>query len=162
MQEAQVQALVRELDRTSHNWDPTQPNKQIKKEFFNIIYVFIFGCAGSLQLLGLFSDRGRRGPLFIEVHVLLIAVGSLLLNTGSRCTGFSSCGTWAQQLWFPGSRVQAQQLWRTGLVAPWQVGSSWIRDRTRVSCIGRQILYHWATREGLYKHIFFKAQESWK
>ena len=27
-------------------------------------------------------------------------------------------------------------------------GSSWPRDRTWVSCIGRQILYHWATREG--------------
>ena len=26
-------------------------------------------------------------------------------------------------------------------------GSSWPRDWTRVSCIGRQMLYHWATRE---------------
>ena len=26
-------------------------------------------------------------------------------------------------------------------------GSSWPRDQTHVSCIGRQILYHWATRE---------------
>ena len=26
-------------------------------------------------------------------------------------------------------------------------GSSWLRDQTRVSCIGRQILYRWATRE---------------
>ena len=34
-----------------------------------------------------------------------------------------------------------------GLVAPWHVGSFQIRDRTRVSCVGRQILYHWATRE---------------
>ena len=33
------------------------------------------------------------------------------------------------------------------LVAPWHVGSSQIRDWTRVSCIGRQVLYHWATRE---------------
>ena len=30
-------------------------------------------------------------------------------------------------------------------------GSSWHRDRTCVSCIGRWILYHWATREA---HIF--------
>ena len=28
-------------------------------------------------------------------------------------------------------------------------GSSWPRDWTRVSCIGRRILYHWATREAL-------------
>ena len=29
------------------------------------------------------------------------------------------------------------------------VGSSWTRDGTRVSCTGRPILYHWATREAL-------------
>ena len=38
-------------------------------------------------------------------------------------------------------------MWHTGLVAPWRVGSSQIRDRTDVSCIGRWILYPWATRE---------------
>ena len=46
-----------------------------------------------------------------------------------------------------GSRVQAQYLWRTGLVAPWHVGSSQTRALTRVPCIGRQILNHCATRE---------------
>ena len=78
---------------------------------------------------------------------------------GSPCSGFSCCGvrfymhrlcsrsTRAQQLWLPGSRAQAQQLWHTGLAAPQYVGSSWIKDRTRVSCVGRWILYHWATRE---------------
>ena len=30
---------------------------------------------------------------------------------------------------------------------PLHVGSSWTRDWTRVSCIGRWIFYHWATRE---------------
>ena len=34
-----------------------------------------------------------------------------------------------------------------GLVVPWPVGYFRIRDWTRVSCTGRQILYHWATRE---------------
>ena len=38
-------------------------------------------------------------------------------------------------------------MWLTGLVAPWHVGSSQTRARTRVSCIGRQILNHCATRE---------------
>ena len=59
----------------------------------------------------------------------------LLWSTGSRHTGFSSCGT------------PAQYLWLVGLVAPWHVGSSQTRDRTRVPCIGRQILNHCATRE---------------
>ena len=39
----------------------------------------------------------------------------LLRSTGSRLTGFSSCGMWAQQLWC------------TGLVALRHVGSSWTR-----------------------------------
>ena len=38
-------------------------------------------------------------------------------------------------------------MWRTGSVASQHVGSSQNRDRTRVSCIGRQILYHAATKE---------------
>ena len=38
-------------------------------------------------------------------------------------------------------------MWRTGLVAPRHVGSSQIRDQTRVPCTGRRILNHCATRE---------------
>ena len=38
-------------------------------------------------------------------------------------------------------------MWLTGPVAPWHVGSSQTRARTRVPCIGRQILNHCATRE---------------
>ena len=71
----------------------------------------------------------------------------LLQSTGSRCVGFSSCSTWAQQLWLPGSRVQVQQLWCTGSVAPWHVGSSRTRARTCVPCIGRWTLNHCATKE---------------
>ena len=54
----------------------------------------------------------------------------------------SSCGSLASEnrLNSCGTRVP---------VTPQHVGSSWFRDRTCVSCIGRQILYHWATREAL-------------
>ena len=73
-----------------------------------------------------------------------------------QCAGFSmryllwiwSRGSRAQgllQLQLPGFRAQAQQLWCMGFVGPWHVGSSRVRDRTHVSCIGWQILYHWAT-----------------
>ena len=34
-----------------------------------------------------------------------------------------------------------------GLVAPWHVDSSQTRYLTQVSCITRQILNHWTTRE---------------
>ena len=78
----------------------------------------------------------------------------LLRSTGSRCAGFSSCGTWAQQLWLTGSRAQAQQLQRTGLVAPRHVGSSQTRARTRVPCIDRQILNHCINREVSLRVVF--------
>ena len=38
-------------------------------------------------------------------------------------------------------------MWLTGPVAPWHVGSSQTRARTRVPCIGRQTLNHCTTRE---------------
>ena len=34
------------------------------------------------------------------------------------------------------------------------MGSSQIRGRTHVSCIGKWILYHWASREAPHKYIF--------
>ena len=33
---------------------------------------------------------------------------------------------------------------------PFFWGSSWTKDWTHVSCIGRQILYHWVSREALF------------
>ena len=42
-----------------------------------------------------------------------------------------------------------------GLADLQHVGSSWTRDRTRVPCIGRQILNHYATREAqVFKYIY--------
>ena len=64
----------------------------------------------------------------------------LLRSMALGATGFSSCGS------------RAQELWRTGLVAPQHVGSSWTRDWTCVPCIGRWILNHCATREA--PHLF--------
>ena len=48
----------------------------------------------------------------------------------------SSCSVWASHwgwllfLQSTGSRVKAQKLWHTGLVAPWHMGSSWTRDQS--------------------------------
>ena len=63
------------------------------------------------------------------------------------CTGFSTCGVWAQLLQLEGSRAQVQWLWHTGLAAPQHVESFWTKDRTHVPCIGRQTLNHWSTKE---------------
>ena len=48
-------------------------------------------------------------------------------------------------------------MWLTGPAAPRHVGSSQTRARTRVPCIGRQILNHCATREAqvLYNRSYY-------
>ena len=60
--------------------------KDIYKEvaFLKIIYLFIFGCAGSLLLCGLFSSCGEPG-----------ATLKLQCTQASNCSGFSRCGSWA-------------------------------------------------------------------
>ena len=80
------------------------------------------------------------GYSLVVVHGLLMAVVSLVAEHGSRACGL-------QQLQHMGSGVVARGLWSTGsifvahgLFCSWHVGSSWIRDQTPVSCIGRQTL----------------------
>ena len=55
------------------------------------------------------------------------------------CTGFSSCV--GSVVVAPGLQSTGSAVVARGLVAPQHVGSSQIRDRTWVSCIGRKILY---------------------
>ena len=109
------------------------PGKPLIYVFFFFLiyfYLFIFDCVGSSFLC--------------EGFLQLQQVGTTL-NRGARAShyrGLSSCRAQAPD-------AQAQQLWLTGLVAPWHVGSSQTRARTRVPCISRQILNHCATREAL-------------
>ena len=73
--------------------------------FFFMAVLFIFGCPGSSLLCGLFSSCGERGP----VSSLLVSRSHFSLqSSGSRAHGLSSFSTWAQELWLPGSRAQAQ------------------------------------------------------
>ena len=98
---------------------------------FLFIYLFIFGCVGSSFLCKGFLQLRQAGAT---------------LHRGARashCRGLSCCGAQAPD-------AQAQQLWLEGLVAPRHVGSSQTRARTRVPCIGRQILNHCATREARF------------
>ena len=108
--------------------------------YFWLRWVFVVACRLSLVV-------GNRGYSSLRCAGFSLQWLLLLRSTGSRCTGFSSCGTWAQQLWLAGSRVQAQQLWHAGLLAPRHVGSSRTRARTRVPCTGRRTLNHCATRK---------------
>ena len=52
------------------------------------------------------------------------------------------CSTWDLLL-----QCTLLHSWPTGLAALQHVESSWTRDRTRVPCIGRQILNHWTSQE---------------
>ena len=70
---------------------------------------FIFGCPGSPLLHGLFSSCSKqRAPLQLLCTGFSLQRPLLLWSTSWRCTGFSSCGTWAQSLGLLGSRAHAQ------------------------------------------------------
>ena len=96
--------------------------------------LFFFGCVGSSFLCEGFLQLWRAGAT---------------LHRGARAfhrCGLSCCGAQVPD-------AQAQQLWLTGPVAPRHVGSSQTRARTRVPCIGRQILNHCTTREAPWSFI---------
>ena len=130
--------------------NPVQPG------FYFLIYLFIFKkylfiyfwlCWVFVAVHGFFLVVASRGYSSLRCMGFLLWWLLLLWIMGSRCASFSSCGGWAQQLWLAGSRAQAQQLWRTGLVALRHVGSSRTGAQTHVPCIGRRILNQCATRE---------------
>ena len=121
-----------------------------KKKIYLFIYFWLHQVFVAARRLSLVLASGGYSSLWCAGFSLRWLF--LLQSMGSRRAGLSSCGTWGQQLWLMGSRAQASQLWRTGLAAPRHVGSSWTRDRTRVPCIGRQILNHCATRE-VQQHV---------
>ena len=98
--------------------------------FFLLHWVFIAACGFSLVAI----SRGYS---------------SLCCNT-SLGRGFSCCGARALEY-----KHRLRQLWLTGSVAQWYVGSSWTREipgswdlpGSHISHIGRQILNHWTTRK---------------
>ena len=52
-----------------------------------------------------------------------------------------------------------QEYW-SGLADSLLQGSSWPREQTHISCIGRRILYHWATREAQFFRVCAKSFSS--
>ena len=98
--------------------------------FFNKFIYLFFVVLGLYCSVRAFSSCGERGLLFVAGRGPLIVVASLVAEHRLQVHG-------------------PQQLWHTVLVALWHVGSSQARARTCVTCIGRQILNHCATRESL-------------
>ena len=95
---------------------------------FVVIILFISGGAESSSPPRLFSSCSKRRLRFLPCTAFLLRWLLLMGNVVSRSLGL-------QQLWLRGSRAPALWLW--SLIVPWHVGSSWTRDRIRVSCIGR-------------------------
>ena len=109
-----------------------------------------------LAVLGLCCHVGFSPVAVSGGHPLAVVRGSLIAEASlvgdhrlwgvqtsvSAVHGLSSCC------------FQAQQLWRMGLVAQPHVKSSWTRYQTRVSCIDRPVLYHWAIREASGTSVF--------
>ena len=79
-------------------------------------------------------------------------------HSSSRCAGLSLSRPLL--LRSTGSRRAGSVILLTGSVAPRHVGSSQTRARTRVPCIGRQILNHCATREAQYSFSYFNISNS--
>ena len=80
------------------------------------IYLFILGCAESLLLRRLFSSSGKRG-LLLPAWASHCGGFSCCRAQALGLSGFSSCSVGTQSSWLPGSRVQVQWLWCTGLAA---------------------------------------------
>ena len=89
---------------------------------------------------------------FIPQGSLYPLVGNMLLLVFMCVCPITSDSLWPHELSLPGSSVhgiiQARRLERVAIC--FSRGSSWTRDGTLVSFIGRWVLYHWATREAQY------------
>ena len=83
----------------------------------------------------------RLSPFVVSGDDSLLWVHRLLtVVVPPEHVGFSSCGTWAWELWLPGSRAWAQVLVAHGLSCSAACGSPWTRHQTSVPCTARQTL----------------------
>ena len=97
--------------------------------FFKFLFI-IFGCCWA----------------FVVLHGLSVAAA----NGGYSslwCVGFSLW--WLLLLGGTSLVCGLPELWRTGLLVPRHVESSWTRNPAHILCIDRWILIHWATTEDL-------------
>ena len=113
--------------------------KALKKKFI------AFDCARSSLLLGLFFSCGERG--------LLSSCGAW----ASHCSGLP-CGNRLQVPWLPGSRAQAQWLWRMGQLfrGMWDLPGSGIKPRGQANS---SPLSHWGRPSIVFYFYFLNAMD---
>ena len=112
-------------------------------------FIFISWRLITLQKMHIFKRFIYLWPFLVFSSCSEQGLLCSLSAQASHCSGFSCCGVWGLGMWALESWLSS---WHRGLAVSQHVGSSGTRDRTRVPCIGRQILHHWATKEAL-KHI---------
>ena len=112
----------------------------LRLSLFSFLYIYIFFL---IYLFILFIYFWLRW-VFVAARGLSLVVVSGGYSS-LQCAGFSLW--WLLLLRSTGSR-------HAGFIALRHVGTSQTRARTRVPCIGRQILNHYATREAPLFYIF--------
>ena len=128
----------------------------LKYFFLKSIYLFV-------SVLGFvaeqtFSSCGEWGCSPVKVPGLLIVVASL---AGTQTLDAQASVFAARSIVVAARRLQSAGFMAVahGIRAPWQVGSSPVRDRPHVPCVGRWIPIHCTTREvppALFFLFFFK------
>ena len=128
LDESQGNSAEKPIPKDSILYDCLYNSVEITKLIF-LTYLF-------LAVLGLHccAPGASRGYSLV-VHKLLTAAFLCCRAWALGLPGFSSCS----------SKSTGFIVVVAGLAAPRHLRSSQIRDRTRVSCIGRWILYRWAT-----------------
>ena len=111
----------------------------------------IFGLLHSAILkkeYDLFAHR-NRGRVFTNIYDknYLLFVPKCETAMWNVCCHWLFVNPWTVAHQAPLFMEFSRQKYWSGLPFPTPRGSSWPRDRTHISCIGRQILYHWATWE---------------
>ena len=116
------------------------------KNFLFVCFLFIYWLCESLLLCRLLSSRGC---CLAAVHRLLTLVASLVEEHGLCVGGLQYLDS--RELSFVVPRLQCTDLEVVahGLSCSKACGIFLDQGSNHVSCTGRQILYHWTTREGL-------------
>ena len=136
--------------RVGHDWATSLHFTFTSPCLLRIVYfIFLFLSAYSRFVMLSVSDA-QRSDSVMQIHIAVVLVAKLCLSL-LRAYGLVSI-----RLLCPWDFPAWVLDW---VPIPFSRGSSWSRDGTRVSCIGRWIPYHWVTRGAPYIYtcsLFFR------
>ena len=127
----------------------------IENKFLSIYFLFQVGFSPLLELCIVFSEAQIWAILFRFEKLCVCVCVHMHAQSLNRVWLFATSWTVAQQA--PLSIGFPRQEYSSGLPFTSR-GSSWPRDQTHVSCIGRWILYHWAPGKALKEQRYMKKE----